>query len=220
MNNKFLIISTFFCLVLLISCTGNSSSLLDDNTCEAPCWRAIIPGVTNKATARSTLSKMQDVEAKSITEQPIMLPLIEDMIEWNFYGAKEVSGDLAIKNNIVEAISISFKDRISLKEFIKKYGEPEYVFMQLSDGTPPYMPVFLLFPKKGICLVHEPIFLPFQKPNQYKISGDLKIKTTYLIDPLLEHGDLKIGCLRGLPEDQYNLNVQKWSGYRSYHIRE
>lgn len=218
MKRSLFIFSLLVALIILVACSGKNSTVLDDDTCNAPCWRNIRPGETTKSEALNLVKKVETIQQESIKEQPTFLPMIEEMVYWKFQGVKEFNGDFSSHDNIVAAISFNFNEKISLRDFFKKNGEPDYVYIVLSKGPGAFLTVKFIYQEKGICLSHQPSLLPFQDTKKYSVRDTTLIGELFYIDPSIENGQIKIGCLRGLDADLYNKNIQKWSGYGIYEV--
>lgn len=220
MNRSLFIFSSVIALMILVSCSGKPSLVLDDDTCIAPCWSNISPGETNKDDALNIVKQTEGIQQESIKEQQTFLPMNEDMVYWKFQGVKELNGDFSTHNDIVVMISFNFKEEIAIRDFFKKNGEPDYVYLFLSKGPGAYLTVKFIYQEEGICLSHQPSLFPFQDPREYRVRDTTLIGELFYIDPSIENGQTKIGCLRGLDANQYSKNLQKWSGYGVYDVSQ
>ncbi len=220
MNRSLFIFSSVVALMILVSCSGKPSVVLDDGTCIAPCWSNISPGETNKRVALNIVKQMGFIQQESIKEQQTFLPMIEEMVYWKFQGVKELNGDFSSHDDKVVMISFNFKEKIALRDFFKKNGDPDYVYIFLSKGPGAFLTVKFIYEEEGICLSHQPSLLPFQDPKEYPVRDTTSIGELFYIDPSIENGQTKIGCLRGLDANLYSKNLQKWSGYGVYDVSQ
>lgn len=210
----------FLLLAILVSCSRTPSVILEDNTCDVPCWRSIEVGKTTQKEAINIVAKMPDIQEDSIVQEKTYLPMMEDAVYWKFQGVAEFNADISFHNHTVVMLSFNFAHPIGLKDFIREFGEPSFVYITSSQGPGVYLIVNLIYPDKGICLFHEPKWFLLQIPNEYEITPATQINDVYYIDPAIQSGQLKIGCLRGLESDEYNMGVQEWSGYKKYNINK
>jgi hypothetical protein len=76
-----------FMMTLLASCSRLPSSILDDMTCDAPCWQGIVVGETSKDEALQIIEQMPEVQKETIRSWS------EDSISWHYQNVRE-GGDL------------------------------------------------------------------------------------------------------------------------------
>lgn len=205
---------------VLASCSKAPSVVLADNTCEAPCWRGIEVGKTTQEEVLNAISLMSDIQQSTINHQTSFVPMVEEIIYWNFQGVAEINGDLSFHDQTAVMITFNYDQPIMLGEFIQKSGEPSFVYITSSQGPGVYLTVDLIYPIKGICLSHQPRLLPLQNPDQYSFTPQLKIHSVSYIDPAIENGHLTIGCLRGVDSREYQSIVQNWNGYLEYKVHK
>ena len=88
---KNMVLILFF-VFLMTSCAKTASSILTDNTCEAPCWRGITPGLTTKEEVQQKLIGMKDVDQDSITDTGGDFQYWQNGIAWSFIDSAELGG--------------------------------------------------------------------------------------------------------------------------------
>ena len=220
MRRKIIVFPFFLLLVVLVSCSRTPSVVLEDNTCNAPCWRTIDAGKTSQEEAMNIIAKMPDIQEDSIKQEKTFLPMMEDAVYWKFQGAAEFNADISFHDLTVVMLTFNFAHPIGLKDFIHKFGEPSSVYISSSQGPGVYLTVSLIYPNKGICLFHQPKLLPLQNPNEYAITQATQINDVYYTDPTIQNSQLIIGCLRGLESDEFKMGVQEWSGYKKYVVHK
>jgi hypothetical protein len=203
-----------FTMTLLASCSRTPSSVLDDLTCDVPCWKGIVVGETSKDEAIEILKQIPEIQKETLQLGST------DVIGWNYKGVRESDGALYFGESKVISFLTSFDPRTSLKEFINVFGEPSFVYVISPHGFdyPPMLVVTFVYPEIGVCLYHQPSILSTQAPKNYTISRRAKISRMYIVDPSLPNGQLEEGCLRGLDEDTYNKYVREWTGYGKYEV--
>ncbi len=218
---RIIIIMQFILLLsMAASCSRAPSVVLEDNTCNAPCWRTIEVGKTSQAEVLDVIAKMPDIQEDSIQQEKTFLPMMEDAVYWKFKGTAELNADISFHDHTAVMITFNFSRPVRLQDFIQKFGEPSSVYITSSQGPGVYLTVNLIFPNKGICLFHQPKLLPSQNPKEYAITPATQINDVYYIDPTFQNGQLKIGCLRGLEADEFSTGVQEWAGYKKYVVKK
>jgi hypothetical protein len=202
-----------FTMTLLASCSRTPSSVLDDPTCDVPCWKGIVVGETSQDEALQILEQIPEIQKESLES------LSQGSISWHYQGVREWGGSLRFHENKVIVFYSAFDSSISLKEFIKAFGEPSFVYVTSTDDVfPTMLTVSFIYPEMGVCLYHQPSLLSTKRPREYVISGKTKIMLSYFVDPSIPNGQLEEGCLRGLDEDTYNQYVREWTGYGKYEV--
>lgn len=199
---------------ILASCIGNTSRILNDTICQAPCWRGITMGGSQEE-AIKIVTHMPDVDLSSITiDKKNDRPMMEQGINWKF---KNPSGLASVyfHNDKVTMISFPNDDELRLSDLINKYGDPDYVYLHKDVFEVVYMTVYIFFAKKGICLGYEPASFPFYNPKNIQIKPSAILKGIAYADLSIPNWQVKL-CLPGLEEDKYEKDVQKWVGYGTY----
>jgi len=208
----------FLSALLITSCSGKGSVVLQDTSCEAPCWRNIEVGKTGVEQTLKLLSQMPDVEPASIRQGKNPKTLVEG-ISASFINVKETSLQITFQNDKAVSIYFSYAEDISLADAINKLGEPKYLYPFALKGDPTvYLTVNLLYPELGVCLHHENKGLVLKVPKEYRIAGSLNISRIYYVDPSLPQGQITYGCLSGSDEDELDLIRQEWKGFTEYPI--
>lgn len=120
----------------------NDTSLIgDDESCEAPCFRGIVPGTTTFADAVAKLksdSLFKDVQTQDSPPQAA----------WSTQGGTQCCNLSANEETgLVEVILVRTAPVMTLIDVISKYGEPEYVVPQ--QYTEQEVALGLLYPEKG-----------------------------------------------------------------------
>jgi hypothetical protein len=202
-----------FTMTLLASCSRTPSSVLDDLTCDVPCWKGIVVGETSQDEALKIIEQIPEVQKETIRSWS------EGSISWNYQGVKESIGSLQFHENKVTSFYSTFDPHISLNSFIKAFGEPSFVFGITTERVfPTMLTVYFIYPEKGICILHHPSILSSNGPKEYTISRRTKIMLVDIVEPSLPNGQLEEGCLSGLGEDTYNKYVREWTGYGKYEV--
>lgn len=204
---------------LLTSCTSRRSAVLQDTTCDAPCWRNIEIGKTDVQQTIELLNRMPDVEHNSIQQgKKIHTPNME-VVEASFLNSKESHLEVTFVEEKASGITFNYSKNISLADAIKKYGEPKIVILYAIQGDPAvYLIVDFLYPDAGICLHHQYQGLSVKIPKSYKLKGSLNIANIYYVDPSIPDGQVTYGCLTGSDEIQLDPNKQNWNGFVEYPV--
>jgi hypothetical protein len=213
MNKKVFIICIILLLCTIASCSGNNTPIFNDTICQAPCWRGISMGESQEV-ALNIVEQMPDVNPDSITvDKNNRIPLMEQGINWRYKNSQDF-GDIYLHEGKVTMIYFPIDSRLGLSDLFNKYGNPEFIYLEkvVLDGV--YISIDMIYLKRGICITYEPTFL--YDPKNIQIKSSSKAKEVYYADPSIPNWQLKVGCLRGLAEDEYEKNVQKWVGYGTY----
>ena len=212
-----------FLFVILISssCSRNSSVIIDDTSCEAPCWRGVIPGISTIQEVKPLPNSMSDVLVDTIMEiEGSKNPFLEKGVVWRFTGVDESLGEVYFQDEKVTRINFSIEKPLILSDLITKFGEPTLILIQSTEGDPSiYLTIDIIYIEKGICLSSQPsFFATFENPETYRIKPSTKIGNVSYIDPSLPNGQIISGCLAGLNEKTYQEIQQQWAGYAPYKV--
>lgn len=209
----------FITVFMITSCSGKGSVVLQDTTCEAPCWRKIEIGKTGIAETLQLLGQMPDVDPNSIRQGKNPQTLVE-AASASFINDKESSLRIIFQNDKVVSIYFSYAEDVSLANAIKKFGTPTCIYPFAIKGDPTvYLTVNLLYPDLGICLHHQNKGLVLEMPKAYKLVGSTNISRIYYVDPSLPQGQITYGCLSGSAESEIVLHRQEWNGFVEYPLR-
>lgn len=203
--------TTLFLLLFLASCSmfGSRASVLDNPTCELPCWNNIIPGVTTYTDALQIIPAIKEIDSNSV--EPLGAP-------WNQYSQQilfhlypelsnakvQTDGHLDFMESKVAALTLRRNIHKTFEEMFEITGEPELV---IPIPFPQGPSVMAISPSKGVVY------------NFLARSGNLKpdteIETVILFDPkryqeLLNAGLFSWGEWSG--EDTLKM-AYPWKGY-------
>jgi len=138
--------------VLLAGCEARPifTFVVEDTTCEPPCWANIHPGETTAVEVGNILSTSPWVEKDSIFSTQY---LALDAIFWEFVDGSQ--GYVLLKNSTVWMLCFASNDsgslNIKLAQAIDdKYGEPEKVFSAFNPNIPDWGGVTFFHPEKGV----------------------------------------------------------------------
>jgi hypothetical protein len=199
---------------LLASCTAQShSAVLDDFSCQTPCWRGISPGMTQEE-SYSRIKEMPDIDANSISSGYSSRKFWNTYISWKFINSDETNGGIFFRDDRVIFSSFTyFKEYFPLKSFLDKFGEPKEIVIEKGILDDVMMRAFLIYPEDGICLLHDPISVK-GNPNKYSITPITTIKEIIFYDPQLSLIDVSMECL-----SEYDASsIQTWKGYGTYSV--
>lgn len=205
-------------LVLIPSCSRKGSAVLEDVSCEAPCWRNIEIGKTGIEETVNLLNKMPDIDPNTIGWGTNYQTGLE-VVSAGFINSKETSLKITFEDGKAVAIYFSYRQEVSLAEVIRKFGSPSYFYPSALAGDPlVYFTVKFDFPEIGVCLHHEYQGWMVKVPTKYRIGGNTKISRIYFVDPALPHGQIMYGCLYGGDEFELDAMKQEWKGFGDYQI--
>jgi len=200
-------------ITLIVSCTvSNHSAVLDDFSCEAPCWRGISPGMSEQD-ATLYINQMTDIKRDSIESRNTLESYWNRAIGWTFINSIEYYGGIYFHDDRSIFMTFIYKKNIPLMNVINKFGEPKIIVIEkgILDGV--MLEAYFIYPEDGICLVHSPQFL-LGNPNKYLITQLTTVKEIDYYDPQLSLENIRIQCLS---EFDSNL-IQIWKGYGTYSV--
>jgi len=104
-------------------------SLLDEETCNPPCWHGLVIDKSTKEDVLSTLNKLPFVEHNAYREHTVTWVNMP-AIEIQFICASDhttVCGGAMITNNILRYLWTRLEYEFTLKDATNRLGEPEYI---------------------------------------------------------------------------------------------
>ncbi len=186
-------------LCLISACGDNNKNTLDigdggllsGDPCSAPCFLGINPGVTTEEQALAIISSKLDV------------------MSCDRWDTRNRGGDRGIRcsniigitfndQNLVNGVGFSPSLVITLNDIIRKYGNPDGVFITASgiDNTPPIV-ALLYFNKENMI-----VYLPEQNSTQYNLKPDIQIESIQY----LEQSDYLFNFRSAKPWNGYGKN--------------
>jgi len=140
--------------VLLAGCEARPifTFVVEDTTCEPPCWQGINPGETGREEAIRLLQNIPHVKSETITGNDKDY-LGFDQINWGFDQWTRLTGHISLKDDVVIAIYFSppiDEPAIQLGQAIERFGYPTHVFSDFHSDFPFEGELYFLFPEKGV----------------------------------------------------------------------
>jgi len=178
------------------------SALVLDQTCQAPCWLGITPGVSTPWGVTEQLLEADFVDAPTI-EKHERGPL-EGLITWRF---KRPAGDLAgfayFDGETLSYLRILTLGAISLGEALHKYGSPDaFWFEQRRRPTEAWTQVNIIYPALGCSLEVRFDYTGEPMPGSVTLSEDTPIRAVVYFNPSAQPAEFSI------PEHQ----LHHWAG--------
>lgn len=200
----------------MVSCSSKPSVVIEDTSCNAPCWKGIEIGKTNIDQTMKLLSQMPEIDINSIGHNKVPITM-EEFVGASFKGVKEANVIISFQNDKAISIDYRYRKDISLADAIKKFGEPQYIIPYSLRGDPSALIIVdFFYPEKGICLHHQNRSFILGLPETYRIKGSLNITEVYYVDSSIPNGQFEYGCLRGGDENEWKTMVQDWKGFGVY----
>jgi hypothetical protein len=215
------LIACLISLIVLSGCRsadeGLDSSLLTSQTCKAPCWQNLTPGISTMTDVNEFLGKlsMQDWPNRMDRTEPagcINKRLIEKDILFGQHGLI----DLHIEDGYLTYIGSVPKMVFHLGQITDKLGPPQYIEPILAIG-PEANTYFLtiLYPDKGLSFE-----IDTSNYEQGKIDREMQVKFIEYSRPgdLISYYKYKNSCLMGAKTDSFSLDyiakyVRTWKEY-------
>ena len=206
-----------FCALVLTACSGKKSVIMNDTTCDPPCWRNIRLGETDAVQAMQLLQQMEDVDPKSITHWVRVQEKAEG-VGASFLGTKESWMTITFDDKAV-AMEFYIPDEIPLGQIFRKIGEPKYIWPNAVEGDPfTRLTSYFYYPEKGICLFYENHSIVLGKPKTFRVNRAIKIREIWFVDPAVAPDWLEDSCIIVGQKIESGLMGQEWEGYKAYPI--
>ena len=212
MKKFHLIIITFICLLLFTSCNEIPSAILNDVSCQAPCWRNISMGMS-KDDVISLLNYMKDIQKSTIKIKPTYKNYWDEGVSWDFAGRQENYGEIFFHHGKV--VMMYFEEKgITLSKLIQKYDVPDQVWAVKDVLDSVMLTIDFTYPGKGVCYEYQPSSFSPRSIDSYRITSSNRIMDIYYFDPTIELGQYNIGCIWSIDKSL----IQEWKGYGDYAI--
>lgn len=202
-----------FVILLKTFSKGDHSAVLDDYTCEAPCWRGISPGM-NEQEALAHVNAMTDIRKDSLKSGFTLREYWDRYIWWGFVDLDEDYGEIFFHDNQEIFIGFSYIEKhLPLMRFVEKFGEPTKIVIEkgILDGV--MLEAHLIYPDDGICLEVDTQYT-IGNPNTYAITQLTFVSDIFFYDPNLELSNIGIQCLNDYDPSM----IQPWKGYGYYPV--
>jgi hypothetical protein len=205
------------CLIFIVlcvtSCMPKPSAVVDDASCEAPCWRNISMGMGETETI-SLLNKMMDVDKNTIDIKSTSNPFWEEAVHWQFSRNEGLQQGIYFHDSKVVMMYFEVKG-IRLSSAIKKYGEPIQVWATKMILDTTAVNITFMYPNKGICFENIPSWPILNlHGNSYLVDKSLYIEEIFYFDPSIGVEKYDIGCIWAINKSL----IQPWKGYGNYEI--
>ena len=201
-------------MLFIQGCTADTSFVFS-NTCNAPCWFGITPGITQK-------NDLVRLSKSNLTDN--VSNIVEDDDGWNIFDyilfltlKSEDEVEIYTIDGIVARISFANRKGISsISNMIDLFGEPEYVARSSipGPGSSFLFPssayhewFFVIYPKTGVVFGLDTYYFGKNIQPNTKIT-DLQYFDTGKFDLLLHKGSL-VYSTEEYSEDQFI----GWKGY-------
>lgn len=192
--------------------TSRPSMVLTSETCEAPCWYGIQPGVTTSWEAYEILSGIDVITNKSIYGEYDRSGVVTSWY-WLFQRpASDGGGSVYVSEDRVKAISILTVDSLKLGDFIKKFGEPERYWTEIGYGeNREYLEISLFYPQKGY--VVNLVIDTEEESKQAEVKSSSQVMRVTFFKPELMDDLLETRILIDKPKDARAGSFNPWTGY-------
>jgi hypothetical protein len=200
-------------------CKSKESILIQNTTCQFPCWQNIQPGKSTGEETIRILSKSSFIDSPpSVIPQNI--PNIVSYTSWNFNkNIREEGGWIAFLNDKVTYILFDENNHVKIAEMIDFYGKPETVSLISGQSENQWLQIVWIYPQKGVLIVH---FVPFWNPipTGVNITPNLSVNDIYYFDPNMYDDLLEEMFRNGIDLITIEQSMQTWNDYGKYHYTE
>ena len=214
---------TISCLVfiLLTSCEQTNVPVLNNLTCEPPCWKGIYPGETTEEEVALILNSLPEVDQSSISFNGQPRDIFDDVIYFKFKKS-ELQGWISIFNGKASLIQIFGEGNrnigITFGEAVNKLGEPKYIINIPTSGGVPLSPttsyiIIAVQPERGFDFDFDTRDLPAFRKTELRPENTLRVISFFdpeFFDQLIEAGFFSLGRLHASETRKYWI---PWDGY-------
>jgi len=199
---------------LLVSCQSHTrtSTLLADNLCKPPCWKAITPGQSTRQEVLAQLASLPEVKVDSITENHVNE---HQNNVWSDFTQEvaEVGVRVYFDDQIALATEFDARDAITVAQVIEKTGEPEWSFAKSGCADTRWLSIGLLNRTRGIYIEYFDSFL--QRDEKAEISPDNPVFSVTYFEPSLYDKVLNSYIILDATDDPitFSKSLKPWSGY-------
>lgn len=203
-------------LLLVIFAVNNvllrPSVVLTSDTCEAPCWYGIQPGVTNSQNTYDILKEIDVIPENSIKEE---YDRDGNITSWYWFfqrPAPDGGGTVYFSEDRATAISLLTATSLKLEGLFEKFGEPDQYWTEIGYGdNREYLEISLFYPTKGI--VATLVIDTEGESKQVEIKGSSRIMRVTFYNPTLLEDFLETRILIDTPKWARTGNFNPWMGY-------
>lgn len=215
MTKRLSIIPFIILLIFVSACNGSAKKVLNDQTCQTPCWRGIEIGMSFNE-GLDKLKNMSDVDPESISSSNTNRPYMQTVINWQFRDTKNY-GNLILNDHQISGIFFSIGDKLTVSTLLKIYGDPDFVIIgkHSLDGT--YLDVYMLYTQRGICVESQPHIWPFYDYLKYKIKPSDQVQYISYVDAAFPDWRQNL-CNMGFSNEELDLYLQRWDGFQGYPV--
>jgi len=208
-------------ILIAIGCTRpherNRSILLDDTSCEPPCWENITPGVTNIEDALSNLEKINGISEGPFFQEDIDHVKEKQKIGWYFpTDIEESFGIIHFQNNLVSIMRFT-PESITIGELVDLIGDPEEIFIVKNRHESTWIWFDLLYPSKGIIIEYINFSFCCDDTGFFDLENDIEPTNVYYFDPILYEELLDdvvfVADFIWVPDEQLQQAIKDWSGF-------
>lgn len=200
-------------LLILTACSAKSNSVLADNTCMAPCWYDIYPGLTTDEQSLDLLTNNKKIEVPTEKFEHSEDDGGVSQLQFYFKNDPTFIGEINYHRGVVKYISL-YAENWSLENTISFFGQPDYYFSSFQRYESTYRTVFLFFPDEGTIIIALPKDFNSQNDNSI-LSNNTRVDNVVFfskdefspnsISPFLgEYGGKLVNILKD--------NVHPWTG--------
>jgi hypothetical protein len=209
----------FVIVLMLTACTiiNEKPSIIDDSSCDAPCWNEITVGVTTKEEMLAILKELPNVDTDSIAFINSPWQIYDSGINFFLYPNPIFGNrhDAYAESNIIKdkVVKLAFCGDIGLtfSDIVKETGEPKSLII----GPSPSGGLFVIAVNQdiGVQFWYDTVNVP--KPLSTEVSPEAQIDCLVYFDrslykEMLEIGSFSMGHLNA--EETLDA-MYPWVGY-------
>ena len=125
------------------------SAFIDDNTCAAPCWAGVNPGITTFNEAQELIDSSEYITDRGSTEY--VVDKDRSQLRWFFPSSySERYGTAHILNGIVQLIEFEYEHGPTFNDIVEQFGEPDKVSAMVHYADCGYAHISIKYSQIGL----------------------------------------------------------------------
>jgi hypothetical protein len=127
------LILLIFLLATACDVSPDEQSILDNSSCDLPCWNGIIPGHTTESEFLAVLQSLPDIDADSIQSQKPADAIFDKVTDfafrqnWTLSQRPRLHGRASFVDNTIGDFIICGAINTSMDQLVGEIGEPEHI---------------------------------------------------------------------------------------------
>ena len=191
--------------------------MLDDISCNPPCWENITPGVTSLEDTMSNLEKINGISEGPFLQDDIDHVKEKQKIGWYFpKDIEESFGIVYFQNDIVSRMRFT-PGSITIGELVDLIGDPEKIFIVKNRHESTWIWFDLLYPSKGIIIEYIDFSYCCDDTGFFDLKNDIEPTNVYYFDPMFYDEMIDDVVFTAdfiwVPDEELQQAIKDWNGF-------